>query len=224
MKLDADIAEQTVGEAAYRRIRADIVFGRVLPGQKLRLDRMKSDYGVSISTLREILSRLAAEGLVLAEGQRGFEVPPVTAQNLRELADLRRLIEGHALRQSFAAGDTEWEGRVVAAHHKLSVSERRRLSGDMGGTETWKRYDMEFHRALISACGSAELMQTHEVVFEKYLRYLMVSFTFRGEVAAEEHRVLRDAALERNADRAIEVLATHVGDCVDHALTSGRVR
>jgi len=224
LRADGVITEETVGEAAYRRIRADIVFGRVLPGQKLRLDRMKSDYGVGISTLREILSRLAAEGLVLAEGQRGFEVPPVTAQNLRELADLRRLIEGHALRQSFAAGDTEWEGRVVAAHHKLSVSERRRLSGDMSGTETWKRYDMEFHRALISACGSVELMQTHEVVFEKYLRYLMVSFTFRGEVAAEEHRVLRDAALERDADRAIEVLATHVGDCVDHALTSGRVR
>ena len=83
---------------------------------------------------------------------------------------------------------------------------------------------MEFHWALISACGSVELMQTHEVVFDKYLRYLMVSFTFRGEIAAEEHRALRDAALERNADRAIEVLAVHVGGCVDHALTSGRVR
>ena len=224
MKPDADITDETVGEAAYRRIRADIVFGRVPPGQKLRLDRMKSDYAVSVSTLREILSRLAAEGLVLAEGQRGFEVPPVTERNLRELADLRLLIEGHALRQSFAAGDTEWEGRVVAAHHKLSVSERRRLSGDLGGTETWKRYDMEFHRALIFACGSAELMQTHEVVFEKYLRYLMVSLTFRGQAAADEHGALRDAALARDAEGALEVLAIHIRDCIDHALTSGLVR
>ena len=91
---------------------------------------MKAEYGVGIGTLREILSRLAAEGFVLAEGQRGFEVPPVTAQNLRELAELRLLLESHALAQSFAAGDMEWEGRVVAAHHKLEVIERRMLAGE----------------------------------------------------------------------------------------------
>ena len=67
----------TAGEAAYARLRADIVCGRFAPGQRLRLDRMREAYGVAVGTLREILSRLAAEGLVLAEGQRGFEVPPV---------------------------------------------------------------------------------------------------------------------------------------------------
>ena len=66
---------------------------------------------------------------MLAEGQRGFEVPPLTARNLRELADLRLLLEQHALRLSFAAGDIEWEGRVVAAHHKLDLVERRMLDG-----------------------------------------------------------------------------------------------
>ena len=66
---------------------------------------------------------------MLAEGQRGFEVPPVTAAELREIADLRLLLETHALAQSFAAGDVDWEGRVVAAHHKLDVVERRMLAG-----------------------------------------------------------------------------------------------
>ena len=69
---------------------------------------------------REILNRLASEGLVLAEGQSGFEVSPVSIANLKEIAALRMLLEGHALEQSFAAGDIEWEGRVVAAHHKLA--------------------------------------------------------------------------------------------------------
>ena len=85
----AEVIPLTVGDTAYQRIRADIVSGRIAPGHKLRLDRMRAEYGAGISTLRELLSRLAAEGLVLAEGQRGFEVPPVTAQNLRELAELR---------------------------------------------------------------------------------------------------------------------------------------
>ena len=61
---------ETVGDDGYRRIRADIIFGKLRPEQKLRLEALKEEYGVSVSTLREILSRLSSEGLVLAEGRR----------------------------------------------------------------------------------------------------------------------------------------------------------
>ena len=97
--------QEAVGEDGYRRIRTDIVFGRQRPGQKLRLEGLKEDYGVSVSTLREILNRLAAEGFVLAEGRRGFEVAPISAANLRELAELRLLLEQHAMEVSFAHAD-----------------------------------------------------------------------------------------------------------------------
>src|SRR5687768_3721660 len=107
----------TPSETAYGQIRADILFGRLAPGSKLKLDRLRVDYRTSVSTLREILSRLSSEKLVLAEGQRGFEVAPISVKNLREIAALRLLLEGHALHQSFRQGDVEWEGRVVAAHH-----------------------------------------------------------------------------------------------------------
>ncbi len=219
----AEIISLTPGETAYRRIRSDIIFGRIAPGMKLRLDVMKSAYGVGISTLREILSRLAAEGLVLAEGQRGFEVPPVTAQDLRELAGLRLLLEGHALTLSFASGDMDWEGRIVAAHHKLEATERRMLAGDRRDAEIWKRYDWEFHQALISACGSRELMASHATAFDKYLRYQMIAFCFRGEVAAGEHRALRDCALARNAPGAIAVLQEHIDGCVAFTLETGAI-
>ena len=219
----AEIIPLTVGETAYQRIRADIVFGRIAPGEKLRLDRMKSTYGIGISTLRELLSRLAAEGLVIAEGQRGFEVPPVTAQGLRELGELRLLLESHALGLSFAAGDMEWEGRVVAAQHKLDVMERRMLTGDRSEAELWKRYDWEFHQALISACGSRELRLAHATAFDKYLRYQMIAFCFRGEAAAAEHRALRDGALERDAEQAIAVLRDHINGCIDFTLATGAI-
>src|ERR1700754_457711 len=77
--LDRTKDGETVGDDGYRRIRADIIFGRLQPDQKLRLEAMKDDYGVSVSTLREILSRLSSEGFVIAEGRRGFEVAPVSA-------------------------------------------------------------------------------------------------------------------------------------------------
>src|SRR6476469_1599217 len=78
----------SAGDSGYRRIRSDIIFGVLTPSGRLRLDAMKEDYGLSISTLREILNRLASEGFVVAEGQRGFEVAPISIQNLRELAQL----------------------------------------------------------------------------------------------------------------------------------------
>src|SRR4051794_14666748 len=89
--------QEAVGDDGYRRIRADIVFGRLRPGHKLRLEGLKEDYGVSVSTLREILNRLTADGFVLAEGRRGFEVAAVSADNLKELAELRLLLESHAM-------------------------------------------------------------------------------------------------------------------------------
>ncbi|MFX9665144.1 GntR family transcriptional regulator, partial [Acinetobacter baumannii] len=86
-----------------------IIFGRLRPGQRLTLEKLRPAYGVGISTLREILSRLTPEGLVTAEGQRGFQVAPCSAEDLKEIAALRLLIEKDALVKSFQAGDMEWE-------------------------------------------------------------------------------------------------------------------
>ena len=95
---------ETAGEKVYRRLRSDIIFGRLAPSQKLKLEALKDAYGISVSTLRELLNRLTSEGLIVAESARGFEVAPVSAENFKELANLRLLLECHALQRSFAAG------------------------------------------------------------------------------------------------------------------------
>ncbi|MBB4216428.1 DNA-binding GntR family transcriptional regulator [Rhizobium sp. BK212] len=215
---------ETVAESSYRRIRADIIFGRLAPAQKLKLESLKETYETSVSTLREILNRLSSEGLVVAEGQRGFEVSPVSATDLREIAALRLLLETHALEQSFEFGDVEWEARLVSAHYKLSRMERVMATGDTGQAEDWKRYDWEFHQALISACGSKLLMEMHSVVFDKYLRYQMVALSYRGEIAAKEHQQLLDAALRRDQQMAKQVLTVHIEDGVAHALARNALR
>jgi DNA-binding GntR family transcriptional regulator len=102
---------------------------------------------------------------------------------------------------SFANADVEWEGRVVSAHHKLASTERLMESG-IGEPEQWKRYDGEFHQALISNCGSRVLMDAHALVFDKYFRYQMLAFLYRGGEPAAQHRVLLECALRRDADMA----------------------
>lgn len=219
----ADDSFESTGESVYRRIRSDILTGRLQPGRKLKLDVLRADYDASVSTLREILSRLVSEKLVVAEGQRGFEVMPISVANLREIAALRQLLESHALEQSFAQGDLEWEGRVIAAHHKLAQMEERMKRGDQTDTDLWKRYDWQFHQALVSACGSQILMQTHAAVFERYLRYQMIALSYRGDIAADEHRGMLDAALKRDAAAASRILAGHIEGGVAHALATGTI-
>jgi len=203
-----------IGELTYRRVRADIVYGRLAPGQKLTLDRMRDAYGSAVSTLREIFNGLASEGLITAEGARGFEVAAISPENLREVAAMRQLLECDALRSSFEAGDVEWEGRVVAAHHKLASLETRVAAGDRSVEEVMRRYDLEFHNTLISACGSRVLLQMHAGIYEKYLRYLMLASVFRGEAVAREHRQLMKFALERDWRSAQATTITHIQDCV----------
>jgi len=210
---------KSVGEDLYATLRHDIIFGAIQAGAKLNLNALKEKYGASVSTIREILNRLTSEGFVATEGQRGFFVAPMSLKGLREIADLRTLLEGHALKLSLESGDTEWEASILAAHHRLHRSEQAMARGEETMRETWKRYDWEFHQALISACGSAELLAVHGIVFDKYLRYQMRLLTYRGEIAALEHRQLLDCALRRDSAQAQEVLQRHIEGGVEHCQT-----
>jgi len=218
-----EVQTPSIADRTYERIRADIIFGRLEPGRRLRLDRLGQEYAASVGTLREILNRLTSERLVVAEGQRGFEVAPVSMAKFEELASLRLLLEQHAIRLAFTAGDVEWEGRVVASHHKLAAMEKMMLAGERDATETWKRYDREFHKALISACGSQTLVDVYTGLFDQYLRYQMVAVVFRGMAAADEHRLLMECALRRDAEGACAILRRHIDDCVAHTRDNGLV-
>src|SRR5439155_10890846 len=75
--------------------------------------------------------------------------------------------------------------------------------------------------ALLSACGSKVLLETHSAVFDKYLRYLLIAVVFRGEVTAREHRALLECALKRDVKTAKDVLVRHIQECVAFTLAKG---
>jgi len=168
--------------------------------------------------LRETLNRLASEGFVAAEEQRGFFVTPVSREDMIEITNLRILLECHALAISVQNGDTDWEGNLVAAHHKLHLMEKRMLAGDDSEKETWKRYDWEFHQALIQACNSRNLLSLHATIYDKYLRYQMLVLTYRGEEAVKEHKNIFEAALERDSASAVKQLEDHIRRGIEHTL------
>lgn len=203
----------TLTEIIYGRIRNDILLGVFRPGDKLKLESLRQRYDASVNTLRETLSRLVSDGLVANEGQRGFMVVPASLADLRDITEMRRLLECHAVRLSIERADLDWESKVVAAYHKLSKIEALIDSDPKRYSAQLETYNREFHGALISACGSRWLLTFYAAMYDQSLRYRMLAFQVRDfprEQSRREHREILDAALARDADRLIPVLSAHI--------------
>lgn len=190
-------------------MRADIVSGARKPGAKIRLEELKSAFEVSWSPIREALSRLVAEGLIIAEG-RGYRVAPVSKAQFDEVICLRRLLESMALRGAIERGDEAWEAEVLASHHRLSRLEDRRSSAP--DAEQWERWHRTYHGALIRACGAPILLQFCEQLndmTDRYRRLFLSTHRLDRDVAGE-HRAITDATLGRDADKACRLLERHI--------------
>jgi GntR family carbon starvation induced transcriptional regulator len=192
-------------------LRDDILAGRMAPGSKLNLDELRAGFGVSLSPLREALSRLAAEGFVTSEEQRGYRVAPVSADNLREVLRLRSELEVLAITESIRNGDNAWEARVVSSYYllsKLDDTTRR-----MQNLQEWERLHRQFHETLSSACGMPMLVQFCEQLHDKFDRYRRIFLHNRpaDERVPKEHTALMQAALARDEKAATEIVREHVG-------------
>lgn len=198
----------TLASAVYERLRRDIVSAVLLPGERLGMDALRSRYEVGGSPLREALNRLVSEGLVTQEDQKGFRVAPVSVQELRELTHTRQLINEIALRESMRNGDAAWEEGVVVAYHRLA-----RVPGEQGKTPESERLHREFHRALIVGCGSRLILQMTQQLFDQAKRYQMLSIS-RGAPPRDgnkEHRLIMEAVLARDIERAVKLANDHIG-------------
>src|SRR3546814_8139341 len=102
-------ASMTLAGGVLAQIRSDILELRLQPGSKLLFESLKEKYDVGFSPLRESLSRLVVEGLVIGEDRRGFRVAPITEEDFFDLTALRREIEGLAVTRSVERGNDMWE-------------------------------------------------------------------------------------------------------------------
>ncbi len=203
---------RTEATLAADRLREEIVSGRVEPGAKLKLVPLAARYAVSRGPLREAASRLAAEGLVTIEDQRGFRVAPISRADLVDLTQTRQRVESWALRDAIAHGDLAWEGRVLAAAHMLA-----RVSGPCADRAAFMAHHRSFHEALVSACPSAYLLAFRERLYaltERYRSLAAERYAVHAgarDVAAE-HDAIAEAAVARDADRACALLEQHLAE------------
>jgi DNA-binding GntR family transcriptional regulator len=194
-------------------MRTEILAGRFDPGSRLSPRELATEFEVSLSVVREALSRLAEQRLVVATPQLGFSVVSLEVEDLLDLTKVRVLIEGSALREAIDHSDVEYETRVVAAHHRLTRTPFLADEASMSITDEWSAAHAVFHDALISASPSARLrelttsLRDHSELYRRWSGPFSPGHEPR-DVAAE-HRRLLEAVLDHDADRAVDLLTDH---------------
>ena len=207
----------SVTENIFEKIKYDIVLGVLKPNQKLKLNLLQKEYNVSISILREVLNRLCGDGFIIYKVQKGFFVSPISKKDLQEIANLRIILETHALEISIKNKDYEWEAELLGAYHKLNHAENELEKNNLNAKSLWTKYDAEFHQMLIKKCNSLNLIRIHEVIFDKYLRYQLLILKYRGKDSIKEHKDLLDYSLISNIQKAQNTLRDHIKKGVDYA-------
>lgn len=201
-------APRSQSSAAYARLKGDILAGRVTPGDKLKINDLAAQLGVSPGAIREALSRLVPEGFVVSRDQRGFIVSPVSIDDLLDLNRLRCDIEEVALRRSVAEGDAGWEAQVLSTAHRLRRTPR--VVAENEANLDWLRHHEMFHRALVSGGSSPRLMALHSQLYQQLERYRTLAWTADRERDVDaEHQGLVDAALDRDADGLVRAARAH---------------
>jgi DNA-binding GntR family transcriptional regulator len=199
-------------QGAYEALRADLLACRILPGRKLKIQELCNRFSVSLGAIREALSRLTSDGLVVAEPQRGFRAAPISAADLVDLTMVRIEVDSICLRRAIACGDVNWEVRLVAAAHRLARTPERTPDDPARSNEEWVAAHGAFHLALVDGCDSPWLLHLHTLLYAQSERYrrLSVPFATSGRDVDEEHRAIVATTLTRDAEAAVRLLAAHL--------------
>jgi DNA-binding GntR family transcriptional regulator len=198
-------------EEVYDVLRSELLNGILCPGQKLKMVEFAERFGVSQSVIREALTRLTEQDLLTASPQRGFRVRELSIEDITALTETRIHVETVAMRLAIDRGDLQWETAILGAHHQL---ERTPMTGADGTVdEGWSVRHRGLHQALLSGCNNGRLQSVATALrdsAELYRRWYWVLTDDHLRDIAAEHRQLKELALARDADGAVELLSEHI--------------
>lgn len=197
----------TDAEGAYDTLRQAIVTGALPPARKLKIAELRTEFGFGAAPLREALSRLIGERVVVQRSNRGFYVREASAVDVEELGRVRILLENEALRDSLRRGDDAWEAQLVAAYHSLKLAEDRGT-----GLREIEARNRAFHDALVSATPSGWLLDLRGQIYAHHERYRHLSRCLgpSGRDTPAEHAAIYAAAIARDIEETCRLTARHI--------------
>lgn len=202
---------------AYNVLRDEILHGELTPGERLPAAELRIRYRLGLTPIREAIMRLASEGLVENLANRGARVREVSLEEFRDLMDTRRAIERLCLTRAMERGDAAWEAECLRALHVLGRAPLPRDPSDRAAAVRWETLHREFHRALVSACGSPWHLHLWDVLADHSARYRKLRLLThygrdpaKGRDIAAEHEAITAAVIAREAGHACDLMDRHL--------------
>jgi DNA-binding GntR family transcriptional regulator len=194
-------------EEALVILRNAVISGELAPGTRLVEAELSADLHVSRWPVRQAITRLAQEGLVVRSPNRGAFVVEFTAADVREIHALRCLIEGHAAAQAAERLTAEDAERL-----RDLIAEMRRYQA-MDDAAQVNRLDVEFHRMVVTIAGSQRLLAMWEVLLAPMHALLNLRARIEGHgfitFSADHHQRALDALVAGDAATAARILSHH---------------
>ena len=205
-------AETSQTELCYGNLRSELLAGAFPSGERLKTAHLASRFGVSLSVVREALTRLTNDGLTVASSRRGFCAAGISVAQIEQQADAMREIEAICLRRSIAAASQEWEDRVEACFTKLAATPVHDADAEASISSAFSENYAAFRDALVSACDNPVLLETRARLRALGMRHenICIQLGAQSSNAADDHRQLLEAALARDSGRAVRLLSTRI--------------
>lgn len=202
----------TLTHSAYAEIRGRILSLALKPGCRVTIKALQSELDIGPTPIREALARLASEGFVVGEENRGYRISDVTLTALRDIVDQRKLVECSGLKRSVERGGPAYVARVTEVHARLVEADRARAAGEPGAFAQWETVHREFHAALLSAAQSSWLMQFQNILFDHADRYRRIALDHASPPPriAQDHLRILEAIQDGDGEMASLILARHI--------------
>lgn len=195
-----------LGDEVYNAVYAQLMSQKILPGSHISIDNLARELGVSQTPIREALSRLEAQGLVVKTHLIGFRAASqIDRARFDQLYELRLVLEPFAARKA-ATSITQQQFEAL-----------KRLAGDMaaGGTDKvsysdFARLDGQFHDLIAQASGNELIQDTLARLHTHMHLFRLFHHQQATSTAVSEHAELIDALEGREPERAERAMRVHI--------------
>jgi len=196
----------TVQEAIAQEIRGDIVAGRLAPGERLVTEELATRFEVSPIPIREALSRLAAEGLVVIQSYRGAMVTQLSIEEVRGIFLIRELLEAKAASLGTRNASRETQARLSSLMEDMQEH--------IANPQQWITLDRSFHMTLYEASGQVRLVRLIGQLRDDIERYARLYITLAENISQSMrwHQEILNACLSKEPEAARRATVAHLRD------------
>lgn len=195
----------SISELLYQRLREGILRGEFPPGQILRQEELAHRFGASRVPLREAMTRLEAEGLLILKPRRGYSVISLKPEEIQEIFALRAIVEEHASRAAALARTSQ---DIEAVQAILNQMEQTSVASTQNAAD-WLELNLAFHQRIFASAGLGHVSRVALMLRDMVAPYIRVEISLTMDGTQDEHRQIFDAFVEGDADRLGHLGRTH---------------